>query len=180
MPTSITSACGVSGTATVERGVSSATRTYGFTLIELLVVVLLIAITASLAVVALTPDDRTALRDEATRLAVSFQQAQDEAVLTGRSIAWQGDAESYQYLRRGPERSWVPIDAETAFAARRLTVPVRLVDVEVAGSKIAPGTLVVMSPASGPPNVRFLLEANKDRAAVEVGSITRVVPYNGS
>lgn len=152
----------------------------GFTLVEVLVVVVLVAITVSFAVVKLEPDDRETVRSEAARLAVSIQQAQDEAVMTGSALAWRGDVEGYRYLRRGAGRNWVPLDGDEAFPARRLPLPVRLVDVEVGGLKAAAGALVVLSPSALASPVRIVLEANSERAAVEVGATTRVVPYRGS
>lgn len=164
-------------TSTTSRARSAPRETLGgFTLIEILVVVLLIAVTASMAVVALAPDDRGRLRDEAARLAMSFQHAQDEAVMTGRTIAWRGTADGYEYLRRGPDRTWVPVDADAAFRAHRFPAPVRLDDVELGGAKLGPEALVVLSPTAVAPDVRFLLASRDDGLAVEAGSAVRVVP----
>jgi general secretion pathway protein H len=155
-------------------------RRAGFTLVELLVVVLLIAITASLAVVSLRTDERALVREEAARLAGSLRHMQDEAILTGATFAWRGEPLGYEYLRRGPDRSWLPLDADAAALSRRLPDPVRLVDIEVDGAKLEPGALLVLSPAGVLATARLTLEANRDRAAVEVGATTRVVTHGGS
>lgn len=159
---------------------SRACCTRGFTLVELLVVVLLVAITVSFAVVKLGPADRETVLAEAARLAVSFQQAQDEAVMTGAGLAWRGEPQGYQYLRKGPDRNWIPLVDADVFAPRRLPLPVRLVDVEVGGLKLAPGALVVLSPSALTSPVRIVLEANSERAAVEIGAYARVVPNYGA
>ncbi|MGA8053631.1 MAG: GspH/FimT family pseudopilin [Burkholderiales bacterium] len=155
-------------------------RERGFTLVEILVVMVLMAITLSLAVVRLATDDRETLREEASRLAISLSQAQDEAVVTGVAIAWHGVAEGYQYFRRGADREWRPLQTGDALPAHRLPLSVRLVDVEVGGLKIAPGALVVLPPSALAPPVRIVLATNNDQAAVEVGTTARVVFNHGS
>ena len=147
----------------------------GFTLVEVLVVVLLLGITVGFVAVKLGSDDRQALHDEAARLAIGLEQAQDEAVMTGAALAWRGGADGYQYLRRGADGGWTPLDGDDAFPPRRLPLPVRLVDVEVGGVKTAAGALVVLSPYALAAPTRIVLEAGRERAAVEIGATTRVV-----
>ena len=84
---------------------------------EVLVVILLMAVTVSFVVVNLGPDDREKVRVEASRLAASIQQAQDEAVMTGTTLAWIGEGDSYHYLRRGPGGDWILLAGEDAFFA---------------------------------------------------------------
>jgi len=144
------------------------------------VVVLLVAITTTFAMAKLGPDDRDTVLGEAGRLALGLQHAQDEAVMTGSGLAWRGDAGGYQYFRRGPDRNWVPLENAEGFAPHQLPLPVRLVNVEVGGLKVAPGTLVVFSPSALGSPVRIVLEANSERAAVEVGASARVVPGHGA
>jgi general secretion pathway protein H len=150
-------------------------RSRGFTLIEILVVVLLLGVTVAFLAVNLGSDQRETLRREASSLANGLEQAQDEAVVTGAALAWRGDAEGYQYFRRGADGSWTPLNGDDAFPPRRFPLPVRLVDVEVAGVKIAAGGLVVLPPSALAAPVRIVLEAGTERAAVEVGATARVV-----
>ena len=56
----------------------------------------------------------------------------------------------------------------------------RLVDVEVGGVKLAAGALVVFSPFALAAPVRIVLEAGRERAAVEIGATTRVVRVDGA
>jgi general secretion pathway protein H len=152
----------------------------GFTLIEVMVVVVLIAITLSVTFANFAPDERDIVQGEAARLATSLQQAQDEAVVTGVAFAWRGEAEGYEFLRRGADRAWVPLDATEVLSPRRLPSPVRMVGVEIEGQKVAAGALVVLSPSGRASPVRVVLAANNERVAVELGTTARVVPANGS
>ena len=155
-------------------------RARGFTLVEILVVVLLLGVTVAFVAVNLGSDDREVLHGEAARLAMGLEQAQDEVVMTGAVLAWRGGADGYQYLRRGADGGWTPLDSDDAFPPRRLALPVRLVDVEVGGVKTAAGALVVLSPSALAAPVRIVLEAGSERAAVEVGATTRVVQVGGA
>jgi general secretion pathway protein H len=167
----------------VVRAHSHACRSHGFangfTLVEILVVVLLLGVTVAFVAVNLGSDDREILRGEAARLAMGLEQAQDEVVMTGVALAWRGGADGYQFVRRGADGGWTSLDGEDAFPPRRLALPVRLVDVEVGGVKVAAGALVVLSPSALAAPVRIVLEANSERAAVEVGATTRVVMGSG-
>jgi general secretion pathway protein H len=159
---------------------TSARHPAGFTLVEVLVVLLLLAITASLAVVSLREDDRTVLRREAERLADSFSHVQNEALLAGATFAWRGDAAGWEYLRRSPTRRWLPVEDGGAMFVRRLPEAVRLVDVEVDGAKIEPGALLLVPPSGMTSTARLVLQADRDRATVEVGVVSRVVMGHGS
>jgi len=153
----------------------------GFTLIEVLIVVVLIAITASLAVVSLRQDDRAVLREEAQRLADSFRFLQDEAIMTGAIIGWRGESQGYAYQRRTVDKQWVPLDADGGGAfVRRLPDAIRLVDVSVDGVSVDPALPILLTPSGMTPNARVVLTANRDRAIVEIGAVSRVVIENGS
>lgn len=155
-------------------------RSRGFTLVEILVAALLVGIAVAFVAVNLRSGDREALREEAARLAMGLEQAQDEVVVTGAVLAWRGAQAGYQYLRRGADGSWIALDGNDAYPPHRLAEPVRLVDVDVGGVKIAAGGLVVLSPSALAAPVRIVLEAGDERAAVEVGATTRVVLGRGT
>lgn len=155
-------------------------RPCGFTLIEILVVMLLVAVTLSIAVANVAPDAKALLREEADRLATSFRQAQDEALLTGVTLGWQADGGGYRFLQRVRGSEWKPLDEPGEAMVRRLPTAVQLVDVEVGGVRIEPGAMVVLSPTAVPPPVRIVLQANGIRAAVEIAGAAKVVRLNAS
>jgi type II secretion system protein H len=152
----------------------------GFTLIELLVVMVIAAVTLSIAVANVAPDSRAVLRAEADRLATSFRQAQDEALLTGVTLGWQGDPAGYRFVRRARGGRWHPLEEGVAEGGgRRLPAPVQILAVEVGGVNVEPGTLVVLPPTAVQPPVRVVLEAQGLRAGVEIAGAPKVVLMNG-
>lgn len=71
----------------------------GFSLLEVMVVLLIIGITASLAVLSgRTQPQARALREDALRLAQGFTLAQASAHASGRTIVWQPDEHSYRFV----------------------------------------------------------------------------------
>ena len=148
---------------------TSATRSStarGFTLVEVLVVVVLIAITVLIVTVRIAPDDRDALKDEASRLAALLSQARDEAILTGSSLAWRVEGDGYVFLQRARDRTWAPFDGEGAFRQRALMPPVQLLGFEIAGRAAEAGELLVFPSSGMALPFRIVLGANALRMSV--------------
>jgi len=146
----------------------------GFTLIEVLVVVILIAITATLVAVRLTPDDQRTLTDEAAKLAILLEQARDEAVGTGASVAWQPEAGRYRFAYRMQDRSWMGYK-EDPFREQTLAMPVQMTGVEINGRPAAVGDLLVFSPVTGSPPFRIHLAVAGYRLRIRSDSPAQVV-----
>jgi general secretion pathway protein H len=155
-----------------------ARRSRGFTLIEILVAVVLIALTVTLVMVRLQPDDRQTAREEAQRLALILQQARDEAIATGASIGWRGEPRGYGFLRRDAERRWQPLVTEDVFRARVLPEIVRIVDVEIAGHKARPEEMLVFSPSALNPPFRIVVAVNAHRFRVRSDNFAELVVEN--
>ncbi|MEK8090184.1 type II secretion system minor pseudopilin GspH [Thermithiobacillus plumbiphilus] len=87
-------------------------RQRGFTLIEILVVLVLIGITLGLVGINLMPDQRRELGEEAQRLALLIEQAQEEAVLSGNTLGFELSANGYRFVRENAAVSDVPGDTD--------------------------------------------------------------------
>lgn len=95
-------------------------RSRGFTLIELVVVLLILTIILGMVGVQLTRDENDVVRDEAQRLALVLQSAQQQAILEGRPYAFALTKDGYQFLRLGDKGRLVPIEADEILAPRLL------------------------------------------------------------
>lgn len=138
----------------------------GFTLIEVLVVVVIIAVLVSLVAVKLAPDTRQDLREEARRLAALLAHARDEAIVTGAPLAWQASDAGYRFLRRGPDRTWQPMDGDAGLRARSLPTGVSLVAIETPATANGGAPTIVLSPTGVADPFRITLASGEHRARV--------------
>ncbi len=95
-------------------------RARGFTLIEMLVVLMIMGLFVGLVTTITRPDDRAVLRLEAERLAQLLDLAAAEAQLTGKTIAWTGDASGYRFWRADDVAGWIEIRDNDLLRARPL------------------------------------------------------------
>lgn len=117
----------------------------GFTLIELLIVLVVMGIVLGLAVVQLMPDHRAPLREEAAKLSLLMENAGLEARASGRSIAWAGEKNKYQFFRKNEYSDWVRIDDDSSFRPRILTQGVNISEVRVEEQPKKPGEYILLS-----------------------------------
>ncbi len=108
-------------------------RQLGFTLLEILVVMLLLAIIAGMVGVNLMRDPATIVREEAQRLALLLQTAQEEAILQGTLYAISLKPTGYQFLRLDDEGVMKSIDTDTLLRPRELPDGVTIIDVLIDG-----------------------------------------------
>lgn len=92
----------------------------GFTLIEIVVVMLVLSIILGMVGVRLTRDQSDILRDEAQRLALVLQNAQQQAILEGRHYAFMLTSDGYQFLLLNREGRLVPIRADELLGPRKM------------------------------------------------------------
>ncbi|MEW5791608.1 MAG: type II secretion system minor pseudopilin GspH [Pseudomonadota bacterium] len=134
----------------------------GFTLIEILVVMVLIGITLGLVSVNLMPDDQRTLRDEAQRLALLLDQAQEEAVLRGRALGWQVQDGGYRFVERtvqSPEPganlrsdnaseqpAWMPVTGNEVLRPRRWPEGLEVLRLSVNGNPASLDEPLVFNP----------------------------------
>lgn len=123
-------------------------RSRGFTLIELAVVILLLVIVLGMVGVNLVRGPADVVRDEAQRLALLLQTAQQEAILEGRFYAFAPDVEGYGFLRLDDTGMLVPLAAGDPLGPRLLpaSVTLELTDIPPMPGDDAP-PLIVFEPS---------------------------------
>lgn len=121
----------------------------GFTLMEIMVVVVLIAISATFALVSLDRGNDDVAELEARRFAQLIEHARDESILSGRAYAVQVDpvARSYTFLRYAQE--WTQVKNDDVFRRRELPENLEMAfetgsDPESGGLLIIEGLGVIM------------------------------------
>ncbi|MFA5081799.1 MAG: prepilin-type N-terminal cleavage/methylation domain-containing protein [Hydrogenophilaceae bacterium] len=126
---------------------SARRRAAGFTLLELLVALVVMAIGVSGAVLAFRPDPGRQLGQEAERLALLLEQAEDESYLAGMPLAWVAREDGYEFQRReltvdGP--GWLTVRSDDLFHPRTLPGLARIQEVRADGRELGPGERVVL------------------------------------
>lgn len=116
----------------------------GFTLIELAVVMLLLVIVLAMVGINYAPNDESAVRTEADRLALLLQSAQQEAMLRGAVLALKVNAGGYEFQRRDTHNKFQPIRDE--MLRPRQIPPAMSASLRVDGTD-ADGARVILSPA---------------------------------
>lgn len=111
-------------------------KTTGFTLVEVLVVLVILGIAVAMIGVNFAPDPRRDLDTEARRLALLMQQARDEAMSTGSSIAFSAEPRQYRFWQRQPGadgsiRQWQAHQDSELFRPRSLPEGVTVSEVRV-------------------------------------------------
>ena len=146
----------------------STRRQTGFTLLELLVVMLLLAIIAGMVGVNLMRDPATTVREEAQRLALLLQTAQEEAILQGTLYAISLEPARYQFLQLNDEGVMKSIDTDALLRPRELPEGVEIVDVLIDGaSSDQEKTGFIITPLGDLPNFAIVFEHDGHRWQVE-------------
>lgn len=122
-------------------------RIRGFTLIEILVVMVIIGIMLVSVAIKVFPDERQSLRLEAERLGLLLEQARDEAFLSGHSISWAMQKQSYEFSSLNAERQWAPITNNQILRARPLPAAVTLSALSINQLPVDLNTRLVFSPS---------------------------------
>lgn len=122
-------------------------HTGGFTLMELLVVLVIIAIGVSTAVIALRPDTRGMVREEAERLVVLLDLASEESSLGGMAMAWVGREDGYEFQKReltdlGPD--WTVVRGDDLLHPRQLPNGTTIRSIQVDGKALELGQRVAL------------------------------------
>jgi len=105
----------------------------GFTLIEVAVVMLVIVIVLGIVSVNLEPDRETPVRDEARRLVLLLQTAQQESILQGKILAVAIERQGYYFLMLNDNKEFKPVDGDEVLRARPLPSGIVISRVDVEG-----------------------------------------------
>ena len=141
----------------------------GFTLLEMLVALVILAVGVSAAVLAFRPDQGRQLNQEAERLALLLEQAEEESWLGGMPLAWVVREDGYEFQRReltidGP--GWVTVRGDDLFRPRALAGIARIQWVQADGRELAFGDRAVLG-GQGVQQISVGLALGEARARVE-------------
>lgn len=133
----------------------------GFTLIELVVVLLIITIILGMVGVQLTRDESDIVREEAQRLALVLQNAQQQAILEGRPYAFALTDAGYRFMRLGDKNRLVPIEADEILAPRRLPRAITLVPGKLPDQAKTRADLILFDPSGEFPAFTMIFEVGE-------------------
>jgi len=150
-------------------------RHSGFTLIEVAVVMLVIVVILGLVTVNLGPDQETPVRDEAHRLALLLQTAQQEAILQGKIYAITVEREGYHFLTLDENRKFRPVGDEGIFRARSMPPDIIVSSIDIEGQENIEKPRLILLPTGELPPFTITFKRGDSRWQVEgksTGEIT--------
>lgn len=149
-------------------------RQRGFTLIEILVVLVIMSVVLGMAMLQLMPDSRSALREEAQRLALLLENAGMEAQASGQPMAWSFENSSYRFWKKNNYGDWVRMEEEALFRSRNLPEGIHITEASVEAQPLKAGERLLLSTSSYA--LPFKLQMSGDHASAHItGSSTGVV-----
>ncbi|PAS98570.1 MAG: type II secretion system protein GspH [Candidatus Dactylopiibacterium carminicum] len=147
----------------------------GFTLMEVLIVLALVGIVAGLVVVRLDDDGQRATRHAAERLSLALEAARDEAIYSGREVAFSSDGDAWQFWRGDAgRRSWQAMADGEMLRPRRLGNNVRIVSQEVSGRNRPLGERLVFAAYGLSEPFTLLLQGGHTRISIRLDAMGRV------
>ncbi len=146
-------------------------RNRGFTLIEVAVVMLVIVIVLGLVSVNLEPDRDSIVRDEANRLALLLQTAQQESILQGKVIAVVVERQGYRFLVMDDKSEFKPLSQDDVLYPRALPSDIVISSVDIDGASNTEKPRLVLLPTGELSVFTVTLSRGKTRWLVK-GSLT--------
>lgn len=148
--------------------------TRGFTLLEILVVLVVVGVSLALVSVNFLPDDRRVLRDSGERIAAILEQAQDEALMTGGSIAWSATDYSYRFWKLDPDHNWVDASADEWLQERLFEPGVRVSELRIDDKPAKIDTRIVLSASGHGVPFRLVLALRAERLGISGDALGRI------
>lgn len=147
--------------------VGAPTRGAGFTLIEILIVLVIVGITVAFASVNLLPDDRRILNEEAQKLALLLEQARDEAIVSGKEIAWSAEGGEGRFWRKDELGQWATVSGDGLPPASDLVPGMRVEELNINAVKAEPHERLVFTPSGMNLPFRMVLGLNRNRLGLD-------------
>nr|WP_314898586.1 GspH/FimT family pseudopilin [uncultured Deefgea sp.] len=121
-------------------------KQHGFTLLEILVVTAIILIATSFTVFHFNRGDGA--QAAAERLMLQFESARDEAIASGRALAWTSDGAGYQFWYKNERQEWEVLNVRDGLRATQLADGVQVTEQKINQQNRPLGERIVL-PADG-------------------------------
>ena len=158
-------------------------RHRGFTLIEVAVVMLVIVIVLGIVSVNLEPDRDSAVRDEANRLVLLLQTAQQESILQGKVLAVVVERQGYSFVALNDNGEFKPIADDDVLYPRPLPSDITISSVEIDGAPETEKPRLILQPTGELQAFSLILSRGNTRWNVKgelTGEITaQIAPAAG-
>ena len=161
--------------ASVEASLTALTpSSRGFTLVEILVVIVILGITAGLALALVAPDERDVCAREARRFAGALEYAAQRAQWRDEMLGVSADRGVVRYWRRDVANArWLVVDDDDVLRAHALPEAIDAVAAVYAGRAVASDTIVPLRASGRNEPFAFVFTTPDFRTVVAVDPLNR-------